>query len=84
MGWGRRLLGSRRLHVRLLWSTMTTPPKDGERVMEYDKNSLEPTRFLPPGTYTIYDQEGNLVTMRCADTLQNRMFAVWLRKFDRY
>lgn len=32
----------------------------------------------------IYDQEGELQELAVADTRNNEIFGVWLRRFDRY
>lgn len=34
--------------------------------------------------YQIYGQDGEFVSMRCADTPSNRMFVLWLRQHDRF
>lgn len=55
--------------------------------LTYDPNSLEPTRPLDirDGVihYHLYDQNGDLKPATCADTTSNRLFVVWVRKFDR-
>ena len=33
--------------------------------------------------YKIYNQQNELVDATCADSISNRHFVVWLRKFDR-
>ena len=45
----------------------------------------KPIKEVPGGlAYEIWAQDGTRVEMTCKDTKHNRMFIVWLRKFDRY
>ncbi len=52
----------------------------------YNPNSLQPTRDLDirGGVihYHLYDQTDKLVPASCEDTVSNRLFVVWCRKFD--
>ncbi len=34
--------------------------------------------------YRLYQQDGRLMPMTCADTPDNRRFVEWVRQFDRY
>lgn len=34
--------------------------------------------------YQLYGQDGELVSMKCADTPSNRLFVIWVRQHDRY
>jgi len=50
-------------------------------------NALAPTTPLDIRDgyihYALYDQEGRLQPCRCSDNVSNRLFVVWIRKFDR-
>lgn len=50
-------------------------------------NELQPTTPLDIRDghihYSLYNQEGVLQPCKCADTVSNRLFVVWVRKFDR-
>jgi hypothetical protein len=34
--------------------------------------------------YRLYQQDGTMQDMDCADTLSNRLFVSWVQKIDRY
>ena len=56
-------------------------------IVEEPEDEFEPTwpiEEIPGGlAYRIYGQDGQLVRLTCKDTMHNRNFIVWLRKFDR-